>query len=158
MRLALTTVLIVAVIVAVAGGGSMFTTGSMDWYATLDLPAFTPPGRIIGMVWGVIYALSALAAFLICGDHRDPRRLRWLSVLLLVNAALNLLWTWLFFAQHAIGLALAEMVLLNLSTLAIIVLSWRSLRVAALLLVPYFAWVSFATFLTAEILRLNREG
>jgi tryptophan-rich sensory protein len=147
---------IVAVVVAIAAGGGAITDGGMDWYRTLQLPAFTPPGSVIGAVWTVIYILGALAAILIWNARNSLRHFRWLAVLLVLNALLNLGWSWIFFGLHLIGLAVFEMVLLNLTTLAIIALSWGRQRVAALLLTPYFAWVCFATYLATTIWKMNR--
>lgn len=146
---------IIAVVVVVAVGGSTITDGGMDWYRTLNLPEFTPPGRVIGLVWTVIYVLAAVAAILIWNARNSLRHFKWLVVLLVLNAVLNLGWSWIFFGLHLIGLAVVEMVLLNLTTLAIIVLCWNRQRLAALLLVPYFAWVCFATYLATTILKLN---
>ena len=86
----------------------------------------------------------------------SSRDFRLIIGLLVTNAVLNSLWSWLFFAFQQIGLAIAEMVLLNLTTLAIVSLAWHRRRLAAFLLLPYFIWVSFATFLATSIFNLNR--
>jgi tryptophan-rich sensory protein len=68
---------------------------------------------------------------------------------------LNLAWSLLFFGLRAPLIALVEVVALWLAILAIIVLFWRADRVASVLMLPYLAWVSFATLLNFEIWRLN---
>jgi tryptophan-rich sensory protein len=67
----------------------------------------------------------------------------------------NALWTWIFFVWHQGALSLAEIVVLWLLIVSTILAFWRLHRLAALLLVPYLAWVSFATTLTASLWRLN---
>ena len=155
MRNLLPGLVIAVVTVAVSATGGLVTDSGMDWYRTLDLPSFTPPGSFIGMVWTAIYIMAAVAAWLIW-KQRNPDRIRyWLIGLLIANAVLNVLWTMLFFGIHQLGLSVIEMIVLNLINLAIIVLCWNRLRAASLLFVPYFAWVCFATYLAITIWRLN---
>jgi tryptophan-rich sensory protein len=72
-----------------------------------------------------------------------------------VQAVLNALWSWLFFGRHAVGAALVEIVVLWVAIVATIAVFARESRAAAWLLVPYLAWVSFATYLNFEVWRLN---
>lgn len=148
------TIVICVMLVAYTGG--MATDLGMEWYRQLTLPEFTPPGSFIGIVWTVIYTLGAIAAFLIWQTKDGSRRFSLLLALLVANAVLNALWSWLFFGFQQIGLAIVEMLLLNLSTLAIICLSWPRRKLAAILLAPYFLWVAFATYLACSIWLLNR--
>jgi len=76
----------------------------------------------------------------------------WLFVIQLVA---NALWTWLFFVLHAGALSTAEILVLWLLIAATIIKFWSIHRVAALLLMPYLAWVSFASALTLSLWRLN---
>jgi len=148
----------VVILVVVAGvsviGGSVTDSG-MSWYRSLSLPAITPPGSFIGIAWTLIYTMSGIAAYLIWQRRNQGLTSRWLIALLVANAILNTLWTWLFFGIHWMGLAVVEMVILNLVNLAIIVLCWARVRIASQLFVPYFAWVCFATYLAAAIWQLN---
>ena len=148
-------VLIILVVVAVSVVGGSFTGGGMEWYRTLTLPTFTPPGSVIGMVWTVIYILSGIAAALLWRDRNRITRSRLILGLLLANAVLNTLWSFVFFTAHLLGWAIVEMMVLNLTTLWIIILAGHRQRLAAYLLLPYFAWVSFATYLAWTIWRLN---
>jgi len=145
-------------VVAVAVGGSLLTDSGMAWYATLQLPAFTPPGGVIGLVWTTIFLLSAVAVMLIWSARTAFPHFGSIIALLVINGVLNVLWSYVFFVAHQLGLAVAEMIVLNLTTLAIIILSWNRQRVAALLLLPYFAWVCFATYLAVVIWRMNGLG
>ena len=134
--------------------GSWFTRSGMDWYRTIALPSWTPPGSVIGGVWTVIFILSAISA-LIVWNAADTKYRSAIVVLFAANALLNILWCYLFFGAHAIGLSIAEMVLLNLTTLALIILIWPTSAAGSVLLVPYFCWVCFATYLTVTIWRMN---
>jgi benzodiazapine receptor len=132
--------------------GVFVSTGG--WYATLVKPSWNPPGWLFGPVWTALYAMMAVAAWMVW------RRGGWKTQrgplgLYLVQWALNALWTPLFFGLHRPGLALAEIVVLFLVLLATLIAFWRVRLPAGLLLVPYAAWVGFATFLNFTIWRLN---
>lgn len=128
--------------------GSLFPPG--DWYAALDKPAVTPPGWVFPIAWTILYALIGTALFVFLRDTAPGSRR---GPLLVFAAQLvgNALWSALFFGLEAPGVALVEIVLLWLSILGTIIAFARSSRTAALLLVPYLAWVGFATYLNASI-------
>lgn len=124
------------------------------WYAGLAKPAWNPPGWVFGPVWTVLYGLMAVAAW------RVWRRGGWAEQkialgLFVAQWALNALWTPLFFGLHRPGWALAEILVLLATILATMRAFWRVDRPAGLLLLPYAAWVSFATVLNWTIWRLN---
>jgi benzodiazapine receptor len=125
-----------------------------DWYAALSKPAWTPPNSLFGPVWGVLYLVIALAAWLVwrkAGLAGATVPLPVFALQLLLNAA----WSWLFFGLHQVGVALVEIALLWLSIVATIVLFWRLSPASGLLMIPYLLWVSFATALNLAIWRLN---
>ncbi|MBN2082554.1 tryptophan-rich sensory protein [bacterium] len=148
-------IVIAAVVAAVATIGGMLTDSGMDWYRTLNLPAFTPPGGVIGMVWTAIFIMSALAVMLIWRARSAYANFSLIIWLLVGNGVLNVMWSWVFFVRHELGWAIVEMTVLNLTNLALIILNWHRQRVAALLFLPYFGWVCFATGLAVAIWRLN---
>ena len=120
-------------------------------YKALDLPAFAPPGWLFGPAWTVLYVFIAVAGWLLWPTD-DRRRLVGLWV---VQLLLNLLWTPLFFAGDLYGLALVDIVLLDVVVVVLLVLAWPRSRWGALLLAPYLAWILFATALNAGVLALN---
>jgi tryptophan-rich sensory protein len=130
--------------------------GLEEWYPSLVKPELSPPDWVFGPVWTTIYVLGALAAIMVW-EHHDPFKMRsWaISGLFRLNLLFNVFWSYLFFVAHQILLAFVEMILLNMTTLMLILLIWPLARRAAILLLPYFVWVSFATYLTYEILVLN---
>lgn len=137
---------------AVASLGALFMPG--QWYAALNKPAWNPPGWIFGPVWTALYAMMAVAAWLVWQRGGFAAQRRPLG-LFLAQLALNALWTPLFFGLHQPGLAFAEIILLWLAILATMLAFRPVSRAATWLLVPYLAWVSFAAVLNATLWRLN---
>lgn len=142
-------VLFVALVGAVAAVAGQFMPGT--WYASLAKPSWTPPNWLFGPVWSVLYLTIAIAGWLVW-------RAQGFGAVMSVwgaQLALNGIWSPVMFGAHRIGLALAVIVLLWLAIAWLVVAAWRVSRGAALLLVPYLAWVSFATVLNFAIWRLN---
>jgi tryptophan-rich sensory protein len=140
----------------VGGIGGVVTARSVDtWYRGLDKPPWTPPDRVFGPVWSLLYGAQAVAAWMVwrSGDQRAPA-----PALELYGAqlALNLGWTLVFFGLRRPGWAVLEIVVLWVAIAATIAAFRRRSRAAAWLLVPYLAWVSFALVLTVAVWRRNR--
>ena len=137
---------------AAAAMGGLFLPG--HWYAALKKPSWNPPGWIFGPVWTALYAMMALAAWLVWRQGGFAAQRRPL-IIFLTQLALNALWTPLFFGLHWTGLAFAEITLLWLA-IAATISAFRSVsRAGAWLLAPYLAWVSFAAVLNFTLWRLN---
>lgn len=139
-----------AAVAAVALVGGLATDTTSSWYEGLDRPAWQPPGAVFGPVWTVLYVLIAISATLAYRDVRERRTL--VLGLFAVNLVLNVGWTWIFFQGHAPVAAGVEILLLLATIVALIRLTPRT---SALLLVPYAAWVTFATALTWTIAFTN---
>ncbi len=140
---------------AAAVGSATTETGASSWYRELEKPSFQPPGWVFGPVWTLLYTLMGIAAWRVwrLGTSR-PGVKRALSLFGL-QLVLNAIWSPIFFGAHWLGIALIVLVALWLALTATIV-AFRPLdRPATLMLVPYLAWVSFATVLNAAILNLN---
>jgi tryptophan-rich sensory protein len=125
------------------------------WYRGLRQPGWTPPDWAFGAIWTAIFALAAVSA--VAGWRRAPTEeaANALVGLFAFNGFLNLLWSFLFFRMQRPDWALIEVALLWLSIAVLIGVLWRYARVAALLLVPYLAWVSAAALLNWQIVELN---
>jgi len=141
---------------AVALLGSWLTGGGMDWYKTINLPSFTPPGSVIGTVWTIIFILTAISALIFWQKAPRDKRLSWTATFFILNGALNIFWSYLFFNRHWLGAAVWEAGILDLSVIVLIILIWPVSRLASTLLMPYAAWTTFATYLTYVIWSLNK--
>ena len=140
------------------GGLGAFVTSSQipDWYAGLNKPVGTPPNWVFGPVWTILYAMIGTAFALVW--HRVPAgaakrtALVWFGIQLVLNLA----WTPIFFGLHEMLLALVVIVLLW-GAIAITFSRFRRIQpVSAFLMVPYWMWVSYATYLNAGYWMLNR--
>ena len=140
-------------LVAVAGrlGGE---AAADPWFMALDKPAIFPPPAAFGIVWPILYTVMGLAAAMVCAAWGSRYRLPAILAFAL-QLVVNLAWSPVFFGQHEMTLGLYIIVLLDVAVLVTIVLFWQVRRAAALLLLPYLAWILFATVLNYEFLRLN---
>jgi translocator protein len=151
--------LVVAVAVPLAIGGlSGFATASgvATWYPTLVKPSFNPPAWIFGPVWTALYIMMGVAAFLVLRQGLSTDGVKLALTVFAAQLALNGLWSILFFGMQSPGLAFAEILLLLLAIVATVWLFWKVVPAAGMLLLPYLAWVGFATFLNRSIWMLNR--
>ena len=139
----------------VAGGiGAVASSNASGFYAQLSQPSWAPPAWLFGPVWSVLYVLIGVAAWLVWRKHGFNGASRALG-LFIVQLVANALWTWLFFKWQLGAVALVEIVVLWLLIAATIASFWHLHRLAALMLVPYLAWVSYAAALTFALWRLN---
>lgn len=132
--------------------GAQFSPG--EWYAGLDKPSWNPPNWIFGPVWTGLYAMMAISAWLVwrLGGFRLQA---WPLVVFLIQLALNAVWSWLFFGLRNPALAFVEIVALWVAIGVTLLLFRRRSPMAAWLLVPYLAWVTFAAVLNFTLWRLN---
>jgi len=135
-----------------AAVGGRFLPG--EWYRALDKPPWTPPGWVFGPAWTLLYLSMGVAAWLVWRERLGSRALLPLA-LFGAQLVLNGLWSWLFFGLRRPDLALADILALWLAIAATIVAFWGVRPVAGALLLPYLAWVTFATALNADIWRRN---
>lgn len=130
------------------------STSVGSWYQTLAKPDFTPADGVFGPVWLTLYLLMALAGWRVWRKAGFTVGGPALSLFAL-QLGLNLLWSVLFFGMQLIGWALVEIGLLWLAIAATTLAFRRIDGLAAVLMLPYLAWVSFAALLNFEIWRLN---
>ena len=144
-----------AAVVATAVAGGLGTDVTSRWYARLDKPGWQPPGWVFGPAWTSLYALIAVGSARAL-DRAGPEERRAYAAALGANLVLNTGWTWLFFTAKQPRWALAEILLLQASTLDLARRARHVDPVAHDLLAPYAGWVGFATALNASIARRNR--
>lgn len=144
-----------AVCFVAAGIGASITSQSVHgWYQALRKPDWNPPDWIFGPVWTVLYALMAVAAWLVWRSAGWPAA-RSALVVFGLQLLLNVGWSLCFFGLRNPGLAAGEIVALWLAIAVTIASFWRHSRWGAVLLLPYLAWTSFAAILNLAIWRLN---
>ncbi|MEM9280986.1 MAG: TspO/MBR family protein [Verrucomicrobiota bacterium] len=151
-------ILVFVVVANLLGGlGAIVTVPAIaDWYETLTKPPAVPPNQVFGPTWTVLYAMigASLAIFL----HRVPSSpaKRLATVWFSVQMVLNLIWSPIFFGAHWMGIGLIVLVSLWIALLVTILKFFPLDRLAGALLIPYFLWVSYATYLNAGYWWLNR--
>jgi benzodiazapine receptor len=134
--------------------GQVGGDANSPWFQSLEKPAIFPPPVTFGIVWSILYFLMGLAFALVCAAW--GARFRTLAIIaFVVQLALNLAWSPLFFGAHQIGAALYLLVAIDVAVLVTMILFFRVRRLAGWLLVPYLGWVLFATVLNWQFLQLN---
>lgn len=139
---------------AAAALGGIASADAGTFYGRLEQPPWAPPARLFGPVWTALYAAMAAAAWWVWREPPSAAR-RTALTLYVVQLVPNVLWSWLFFAWHQGGLAMADIALLWLLIVATIWAFWRVRPGAAALLLPYLAWVSFASALNLWLWQHN---
>ena len=151
------TLLISIAVVLTLGLMSGWVAGPVEsnaWYATLRRPALQPPGFVFGIAWTILYVLIGAAIGRIVNAPRHaqkPRAIAWF----VVQLALNLFWSTLFFRLHMVAAAFHLIVAILLAALWTTLLFHRIDRTAARLMVPYLAWLCFAAGLAWRVWQLN---
>jgi benzodiazapine receptor len=136
--------------------GAVASANAGEFYGQLTRPSWAPPGWLFGPVWSALYALMGVAAWLVWRT-RGFIGARSALILFFTQLAANALWSWLFFVWHQGGIAFAEVLILWCLIVATVVSFWRISTLAVALLVPYLAWVTFASALTFAVWRLNPQ-
>ncbi len=127
------------------------------WFDALAKPAMYPPPATFGIVWSILYAMMGFALALV-GSAWGARGRLAAIVIFAAQLLVNLAWSPVFFGAHQITAGLIVIAVLDILVLVTIVAFWRVRKVAGALLLPYLAWVLFATALNYEFLRLNPQA
>lgn len=129
--------------------GAMFVPG--PWYDDLNRAPWNPPNIAFPIVWTVLYFLIAIAGWKIFASPESRLKQLWV-----IQLVLNGAWSWIFFGQQWVGMALVDIVMLDIFVTVLLVGCWRKkLRLAGWLLLPYLLWVLLATSLNAYIFLMN---
>lgn len=142
---------------AAAVVGAVASIQAASFYGQLVQPSWAPPSSVFGPAWSVLYALMAIAAWLVWRAGERGRAYRTALSLFVVQLALNALWSWLFFAWHQGAWAFADIVMLWTLIAATLIAFWRVRPLAGALLIPYLLWVSFALALNYSVWQLNPQ-
>jgi translocator protein len=149
-------VVIAALAATALGALGALVTDLSSWYYMLRKPSWQPPEWLFGPAWTAIFGLAAMAGVLAWRNAPTAHARGRIVILFVVNSALNVAWSWLFFRLHRPDWALYEVGFLWLSIVALIVALWPLSRTAAALLLPYLVWVTFASVLNLAVVRLNQ--
>ena len=131
--------------------GMQYVFDNMTWYRTLIHPAFSPPEAVFGIVWGVLYVMLGISAFLAFREKLHGHAL----MLFVGQLALNACWTPVFFGAHSLTGGLILIVAMLVEYVFLFRAFWQIHPISAWLLVPYGVWLTFATYLTAATWWLN---
>ncbi len=149
--------LIISIALTVGLGllGGIFTATEIEtWFVQLNKPSWNPPNWLFAPVWTTLYLLMGIAFYMIWKSPASSTK-RAAIVIFIIQFILNFAWSYIFFNQHKIGLAFADIILLWLCIFITIVVFSRINKTAAWLLVPYICWVSFASILNYAIWQMN---
>ena len=145
---------------AVSAIGALFTTRESItiWYASLQKPFFTPPNWLFGPVWGILYLMMAVSAFLIWNRGINQPNVKQALGFFVIQLGLNAIWTPLFFGFHLVALSFLEIVLLWIMIMITYIKFKRIYPIAAFMLLPYLVWVGYAAALNGSIFYLNQAS
>jgi tryptophan-rich sensory protein len=136
--------------------GSLFTSqGVTSWYPIIAKPSYTPSGIFIGIIWTIIFILSAISLIIFVNKLKGRRNFWPLLGIYIFNGIFNASWSYIFFVKHELGLAVISAFLIWVTVIILMASIWSTSRTASLLLFPYLGWVSFAMFLTYKIYQIN---
>ena len=142
---------------AVAAIGAAASLQAGVFYLELNRPSWAPPPWLFGPVWTVLYVLMSVAAWSVWRGEGFSAASRSALLLFFLQLVCNALWSWLFFGWQLGALAFLDILLLGALIAATLLAFWRISRFAALLLVPYLLWVSFAAVLNFAIWQRNPQ-
>lgn len=147
----------IGITLAIGGVASFFTISQISsWYIYLHKPSFNPPNWLFGPVWTALYIAIGIAAALVWQRRQQAAHFTTACRIYVLQLVLNFSWSIVFFGMHQIGAALAVIMALLVCIIINIVAFGKISKAAAWLLVPYLAWVSFATLLNFSIYVLNK--
>lgn len=139
------------------GIGSIFTSrGVTEWYGTLAKPSWTPPNKVFGPVWSLLYLLMAIAAWKVWANYGFSKAslpLAFFGFQLLLNLA----WPFLFFGKRNPKAAFIDICILWVIVLVTLITFWQHDQISGCLFIPYILWVTYAVTLNYGIIRLNSE-
>jgi benzodiazapine receptor len=159
MKLNQITRLVFAVLICQMAGvvGSLFTFPAIPkWYARLYKPSFSPPNWLFAPAWITLFTLMGISVYLVWNQGLGKKEVKNALVIFGVQLVLNVLWSFFFFKLQAPFYALIEILFLWLAILLTLVSFLEVSKTAALLLLPYLVWVSFAAVLNFSLFQLNR--
>jgi len=150
--------LIISILICHSAGfiGAVFTSSAIPtWYDSLKKPPFSPPNWIFGPVWIILYTLMGISAYLVWRQGINDSQVKTALIIFGVQLFLNALWSPIFFGFRALFAGLIVIIIMWIAILLTILAFLKISTVAAVLLIPYILWVSFATILNFSLWALQ---
>lgn len=133
-----------------------FTKNSMAMYNTLNKPPFSPPAIVFPIIWPILYALMALAAYRVyMVGKTTEENVKGALMLYGIQLILNFLWPFLFFTFRLYGLAFIEIVILLIFIVLTTIAFFKKDKISGMLMIPYILWVAYAAVLNFFIWATN---
>ena len=150
--------LIIAVLIPLAVGGlaAFFTQNSRQVYASLIQPPLSPPGAVFPIVWSILYVLMGIASYLVYKKRAENPEAGDALIFYALSLVLNFLWPLLYFRFGLLFFAFLEILVLWLVVGVTTIRFYRISKIAGILLIPYWLWVTFAAYLNLGTWILNR--
>lgn len=136
--------------------GLLASAKDNSWFDNLSKPSWNPPAFLFAPVWTTLYLLMGISLGIIWNNQSPETGKRNAYLLFALQLFLNFWWSFIFFKFHSPAFALLEIIIMVILIIMTIISFSKFSKLAAWLLVPYVAWVSFATLLTFSIWNLNR--
>lgn len=135
--------------------GFLTMTDMNIWFDTLNKPSWNPPSDLFGPVWTALYLLMGVSLWLVWKSPVPYEAKKKPELIFIIQLLLNFCWSFLFFKCHSPSLAFADIILMLIAILLTIISFSKVSRLAAVLLIPYIGWVSFAAILNYTIWIMN---
>lgn len=124
------------------------------WYDSLAKSNLTPPAILFSIVWPILYVLLAIAGYLLWQNQQNPK-VKLALYCFIIQVIMNWSWSLIFFQFHWVAFSLVLIVMMTFLTVSTIFFAKNTIRIISLLLIPYFLWLIFASYLNAYILLWN---
>lgn len=155
IKLFLSLIIWIAALITVGGLiGSITKPEMFTWYSVLNRSSLTPPNYVFPVAWTILYATIGICGFIIWRQSTSQER-GIIKTLYITQLILNWSWTPLFFHYHLTGISLMVLVVMDSLVGALIYFAYKKLRTLCLLMIPYFLWILFATYLNFYIWWFN---
>ena len=135
-----------ALVAIYAVGSGLLVATDSQWYRSLLIPVWQPPGFVPALIWPYNFALLVTATWIVASRISGTQQLIWLACLAL-SVVSALLWAWLFFSAHALFASGAALVFATLFSLPLLVIAFRVSVPLGVAFVPYQLWLALATSL-----------
>lgn len=149
---------IVSIIICQSAGifGSLFSFEAVPvWYSSLTKPHFAPPNWIFAPTWIILYFLMGMSLYLVWKNKIKSKNRKIFFIMFGIQLLLNAIWSFFFFGLKSPLFGLIDILFLDIFVIITMIYSRSVLKLATILLIPYLAWIIFATIINYKIIILN---